>query len=192
MIFSEDTNSFSLKVTPTKSGEIFHSGLWLILTGINETPPHIALVVMGKYYSLSTRKVDCGTSLERFMNTLERKHIPTLFIQIEIKANLILLVEDIYKDLKPLKDTKSTCLSPIKQLFANAYSQDFLKVDYVFELIALAEQQQLVKECISVFCNDTDSKSITLPKYNMKQIKNRITEIASRITSVNPPENAAF
>ena len=194
MIFSEDATGFSLDATPLKSEEQLKNGLWLTLVGINETPPHIAFISNGSYYSLSARKVDCGSSLSRFLNVLERRYIPILFVHIltdkviagneAISVNL--LVEKIYKDLYPLENTENTCLSPIKALFSEYYSDEFSNVNYVFELLALAEKKGLIKECASLFCGDANSNIVTLPKYTMAQIKNKIQEISS----LNNPTHA--
>jgi hypothetical protein len=64
MIFSEDTASFSLVTVPLTSGEQIKSGLWLVLVGVNETPPHVALVSNNKYYSLSARKVEISKCIK--------------------------------------------------------------------------------------------------------------------------------
>jgi hypothetical protein len=179
MIFSEDDISFSLNVRLLKSEAELNNGLWLILVAINGTPPHIALINEAKYYSLSTRKVDCGNSLEKFISVIERKHIPTLFVHIEIKKNIDLSLEKIYRDLQPLGNSENTCLSPIKELFAGNISPKFASTNYVFELLSMAEKMSLIKECLCVFCQDTNSNSITLPKYTMAQIKTKIQAISS-------------
>lgn len=184
MIFFDDDISFSLNVAPFRSLEDIKFGLWLVLVGINETPPHIALISEGKYYSLSTRKVDCGGSLEKFINTLERKHIPSLFVNIKTTGQSILLLENIYKDLQPLVNTENTCLYPIKQLFMEFYSPDFSGVNYVFELLAVAEKKKLIGECMAVFHKNTNSNIITLPKYSMSQIRNNIHALSSQFTSL--------
>jgi hypothetical protein len=193
MIFFEDTESFSFNATSLSSDGILHSGLWLALIAVHETPPHIALISDGKYYSLSTRKVDNGTPWERFINTLERKKVSTLFVYLK-SDNVIarnkaisinLLLHNIYKDLQPLKNIETTCLSPIKQFFTTYYSTQFSSINYVFELLAIAEQQGLLKECVSLFCDDSNSNRITLPKYTMEQIRNKIHEIASQTPSIN-------
>jgi hypothetical protein len=182
MIFTQDERSFSLKANPLQSEEWLYSGLWLALVAVNETPPHIALVCEGKYYSLSARKVDNGTPAERFIHAIKRKHVSALFVGIE-NNNVIGKDEDlqnIYRELQPLSNTETTCLSPIKQFFATSYSLQFLYINYVFELLALAEQQGLLKECVSLL-HDSNSNLITLPKYTMEQIRNKIHEIASQI-----------
>jgi|GEM_PF-1270253 len=189
MIFEQDKNGFSLKTTSLQNIEKLYSGLWLALVATHETPPHIALISDGNYYSLSARKVDIGTPVERFIHTIERKHIPTIFIRIE-NNNVIVknkaisatqILQNTYGNLQPLKNIETTCLSPIKQTFAAFYSSQFLQVNYVFELLAIAEQHGLLKECVSLFNGDCNSNLITLPKYTMEQIRNKIHEIASQI-----------
>jgi len=183
MIFSEDNTSFSLIANPLISLENIKSGLWLALVGVNETPPHISLISDGKYYSLSTRKVDCGSPLTKFLNAVERKRIPSLFVRIESQPQIHNL-DSHYENLQPLNNTENTCLSPIKAFFAENFSSEFSEVKFVFELLALAEKKDLLKECVSLFSDNTNSKIITLPKYTMLQIKNRIQEISPKLTSI--------
>lgn len=183
MIFFEDDTSFSFNTSPPQYKEVLTSGLWLILAGIKDTPPHIALINEAKYYSLSTRKVDCGSPLEKFMNAIERKHIPSLFVRLETKKNLTFSLEKFYKDLPPLGSNENTCISPIKDLFAEYYSPEFASVDYVFELLALAEKKKILIECISPLCKYTCTNIVTLPKYNITQIRNKIEALSSQFTS---------
>ena len=184
MIFSEDKNSFALDATPLKSEEQLKNGLWLIIVGVNEIPPHIAIINGGKYYSQSARKVDSGTPLEKFLNVIQRKHVPTVFINVNVIArnetiSINSLLEKIYKNIQPLSNTEATCLSPIKAFFAEYHSVEFKNVNYVFELLALAESKALLKESASLFCEGANSNIVTLPKYTIVQIKNKIQEISS-------------
>lgn len=219
MNFFQDNNTFSFVAAPLNSEQL-GSGLWLTLVGVHEIPPHIALINEAKYYSISARKVDCGSPLERFMNTLDRKRVPALFVRIENKQSQTpgalnsatiqvspfkespfsglgknaedknVLLQSIYKNLQPLGNSAKTCLSPIKEFFSYYYSPEFANASYVFELLAIAEKKKLIKECLSVFCEKTNSNIVTLPKYTMIQIKNKITALSSQTASVNNPHHA--
>ncbi len=186
MIFTEDIHSFSFNTVPFESEAEFDTSLWLLLVGINEIPPHIALISDGKYYSLSTKKVDCGSSAEVFVNKLNRKKIPTLFVKIQSQTPKRDL-QDIYKDLQPLTNSDKTCLSPIKDFFSEQISQKFKDLNYVFEMLALLENKGLLQKCISLNCDSSGSNRITLPKYNMAQIRNRINALSISITSTKHP-----
>src|SRR5579863_3687008 len=180
MIFSDDLTSFSFIATPLKSDRDLYSGLWLLLVGINNTPPHIALIYNGKYYSVSARNIDCGTPAKKFLNIIHRKNISTLCVGIQVpEKDFETLLNNLYTNYKPLSDSNNSCLSPIKEFFAGNISPEFASVNYVFELVALVETKGLVKECHSLFCKFTISNVVTLPKYTMVQIKNRIKELSS-------------
>jgi hypothetical protein len=185
--------------------EQLKSGLWLILVGVNEIPPHIAIINEGKYYSQSARKVDCGTTFEKLMNAIQRKRIPTVLINIGISTVIArkeaphfygmpqhcgtistnLLLEKIYKNLQPLGNAENTCLTPIRLFFSEYCSDEFKNANYVFELLALAEKKGLLKESVSLFCGDSNSNVVTLPKYTIAQIKNKIREISSFNTTTH-------
>ena len=193
MIFTENENTFSFEVSSVKSEKEFNTGLWLVLIGINETPPHIALVYWGKYYSLSTGKVDCGTHVDRIINTIMRKNIPSVFVRVSENTMPIagneaaspnILLNSIFKDLKPLTGTEMTCLSPVREFFTACFSSEFIGVNYVFELLALAESKGLLKDCFSLFPLVAASNVITLPKYTMAQIRNTINEISTQRTTI--------
>lgn len=184
MIFFEDHNSYSLYTTSINSEVDIDKGLWLLLIGINDVPPHIALINEAKYYSLSARTVDCGSSSGRLLNILRRKNIPALFIRIETKNTAASYLEKIYKNLQPLGNNQNTCLSPIKELFTECHSDEFASVYYVFELLALAEKKNLVIECVSAFYENTNANSVTLPKYTITEIRNKIHTISSQITFI--------
>ena len=184
MSFSETDNSFSLSAIPFKSIDELNTGLWLVLVGINETPPHIALISEGRYYSQSTRKVDNGTPLERFLNAIERKKTPTVFVNIAPQPhpdNYRNLENDpgiFFQALSPLSNTENTCLSPIKAFFTANYSTGFRNVNYVFELLALADKKNLLNKNIALFCKYSDANIITLPKYTATEIRNKIQELS--------------
>lgn len=179
MIFSESDTSFSLFVSPFQSEDELNTGLWLLLIGVNETPPHIALISEGKYYSVSTRKVDCGTPAENFLNAIERKRIPTLFINV-VAGNNPELLQKIYSGLKPLGDEKTTCLTPIREFFAAFTSAEFKKINYVIDLLSIAERNDMLSKCISFFCNPSETNNVTLPKYTLVQIRTKIHELSSK------------
>ncbi len=186
MSFREDPATFSLETIPVKSEKVLYCGLWLVLIGINETPPHIILVNDGKYFSLSVRKVDCGSSVEKLISMLSRKNIPSLFIHIESKDStekISSLLHTIYKELRPLGNTENTCLSPIKEFFAEYFSRDFSSVNYVFELLALAEKKELLNKCLYMFCKNvinTKTIDISLRKYTSNDVFEKISILSQK------------
>lgn len=181
MTFFQDAKSFSLSGFSSGSKDFPHKGLWLALIGTNEIPPHAALINEGKYYSLSVNKVDTGSPAEKLLNVLTHKNIPALFIRIETKdtgANVTMQLHSIFKEFHPLANTENTCLSPITDFFTIFYSLEFSSIHFVFDLLALAYKKKLIKECVA-FPQYSNSNIITLPKYTMHQIRNKIHALSS-------------
>jgi hypothetical protein len=100
-----------------------------------------------------------------------------------ISANLLL--DSVYSNIEPLSNSENTCLSPIKDFFADFYSPQFSKINYVFELLAQAEKKRMLKECVSLSPEDSNSNIVTLPKYTMAEIKNKIRVLSLQSISLN-------
>jgi hypothetical protein len=173
MVFTEDKNSYSLKVNPLLSPEELNKGLWLVMAGVNGIPPHIALIADGKYYSVSTRKVDIGTPMDNFLKAISRRSLPTLFVGINsIKTEEL---SSVFEKYPTLGNGEHSCLWPVRDFFAETFSAEFSGSSLVFELLALAQTQGLLKECRSLFVEEKGT--ITLPKYTSEQILEKINSI---------------
>lgn len=165
MIFRQDRNSFSLSVTHPAAD--YFSGTWLILAGIDSTPPHIAIAAGGKYYSLSLKRVDTGIPLQTFMKSMERKNTPVVFVKIENNASTDLLYP-CFEKYPALGKGKHTCLSPIRDYFSKVYSGTFMQSDLVFELLAEADKMNLLSD--SHLLGFNSSSEVTIPKYTVNEV----------------------
>jgi hypothetical protein len=189
MIFSENDKEYFLKVEPLISPEELGGGLWLVMAGVDTIPPHIALISDGLYYSVSAKKVDTGTPLQNFLKAISRKTIPTLFVAIkspapalpmregEVKVGKSLLMGGLKGDFESyptLGNGDHSCLWPVRDFFAKSYSEKYGKGEFVFELLKMAQEDNLIVECRSLF---TSSSRSTLPKYSHLEIREKINSI---------------
>ena len=186
MIFSESATNYSLQVKPILSPEELNSGLWLVMAGVDDIPPHIALINEGLYYSVSAKKVDHGTPLENFLKAISRKSTPTIFIRFRLPALHIVDLSKIFKNYPTLGNTIQhstfsiqhfSCLWPIRDFFAKTFSEKYSKASLVFELLAMAEKDGLIAECKSLFLDSAVEGMVTLPKYTHEQIREKINSI---------------
>ncbi|HXB11821.1 MAG TPA: hypothetical protein VNZ45_07540 [Bacteroidia bacterium] len=180
MTFSENDNSYSLKVSPIISPEELTSGLWLVMAGVDDIPPHIALLNDGSYYSISAKKVDIGTPLGNFLKAISRRSVPALFIKIlesspqpTLRSPLPLFFEK----YPTLGNGDHSCLWPIRDFFAKTFSEKYSKASLVFELLAMAEKDNSITECKSLFVESAVKGIVTLPKYTHEQIREKINSI---------------
>lgn len=194
-MFKEEHNSYSLVATPVTLTTQLYSGLHLVLAGIDGIPPHIALLYNGKYFSVSTRKVDVGIPAENFIKAIKRHNTPVAFVQIKFPFQdiftgeqdpMFLLLSKTFGKYPVLGSGQHSCLWPICDFFANVFSPEFSKCSLVFEILALAQQQNLLAECKIMFTNNTllegdgrvrSETAITLPKYTHDQIRQKIDSL---------------
>jgi hypothetical protein len=186
MTFSESNNSYSLKVNPIISPEELNSGLWIVLAGIDDIPPHIALILAGKYLSVSAKKTDLATPIESLLKALSHRSVPTLFIKLSESfiqneelgwAGFGLKTIPIFAEYRTLGNGEHSCLWPIRDFFAKTFSEKYLKASLVFELLAMAEKDGLIIECKSLFLESAVKGTVTLPKYTHEQIREKINSL---------------
>jgi len=179
MIFEENKDSYSLHVKPLTSIKVLDKGLWLVLAGLKDVPPHIALILDGKYYSVSVRNVKAGEPVDKFLKAISRNSLPTLFVSIKAPLHTEFKgggLQEIFESYTALGNGEHTCHWPIRDFFAKAFSHEFAKVDLVFELLALAQHNNMLNDCKSIYVNKTTSV-VVLPKYTAKHIRTKINSI---------------
>lgn len=175
--FIEHKENYSLVVEKLQSPDLLNTGLWMVLAGINEIPPHIALINNGKYYSISARKIEVGEPIEKFLKAISRRTLPTVFVGIK-PGN-----EDIEQELREafshyptLGNGEHSCLWPVRDFFAKAFSPEYASCSLVFELLAITQQQGLLIDCKALF-DEGDGSQLSLPKYSVAQIREKINSI---------------
>ena len=185
-IYIENTDNYSLIVEHLLSPEELGSGLWLVMAGVDDIPPHIALLNEGLYYSVSAKKVDVGTPLENFLKAISRKSVPTLFIKfLESSPQGEDLggaeLGGVFENYPTLGSGNHSCLWPIRDFFAKTFSEKYSKATLVFELLAMAEQDGLLLDCKELFLapplKGRPGGAVRLPKYTQSQIREKINSI---------------
>ena len=174
MIFTEDSNNYSLKINPLLSPEELNKGLWLVIAGVTDIPPHIALIADDKYYSVTARKVKVGEPIDKFLKAISRRSLPTLFVS--IKSSNMSGLKETFEFYPTLGNGEHTCHWPIRDFFVKSSSSEFTDATLVFELLSVAQKQGLLLVCKSLFV-DIKSETMVLPKYTPEQIREKINSI---------------
>jgi len=187
MIFEENNKEYFLQTSPLSSPEELRKGLWLVMAGIDSIPPHIALISEGKYFSVSAKKVEVAAPIENFLKAISRKTVPTLFINIHEKSPLKGRFRGAGEAFSypTLGNGPHSCLWPVRDFFAQTFSENFSKTEFVFELLAMAKKDNLILECKSLFIPSGSNNPILtqgegrvrLMKYTKDQIREKINSI---------------
>lgn len=188
MIFTENDKEYFLEATQLISPEEIQQGLFLVMAGIDDIPPHIALINEGLYYSVSAKKVEAGVPVANFLKAISRKNVPTLFITIKspLKGRYRgagFKVAECFNSYPPLGNGEHSCLWPVRDFFAEVFSDKYKKASLVFELLAMAQQDDILLGCKSLFApslrspNWGNHSGLVLPKYTHEQIREKINSI---------------
>jgi hypothetical protein len=152
-------------------GTNLNRGTFLCLFGTDKTPPHLGLVVDGKYYSTSAKGSRVGENAELILRRVKQSTIPTLFIKLDIVVDTHKLAIA-FENYPKLKESQ-TCLLPIKD-YINSIGEDVTAANFVFELIPILHNLKLISDSFSLYMHDSSFK---LKVYSKEDIVNRIVKL---------------
>jgi hypothetical protein len=184
-----DTNiSYQLKIEKQFNEHELSKGLHIAIVHATRIPPHIGLIVDGKYCSLSIKGQDINTLVNVLIKNSSIRKIPTIFVKIKQHSTFsdIYLREHFITNVQqfPRVDVGiATCLSPIKLFFEEVYNLSMKDVNYLYELLPLLESGGLIESTSSLFIDETNYQ---LPVYTNKEINKGIEEVRNEFKSLIP------
>lgn len=176
----------SISISRTFTETHLLKGVYIAVIHATRIPPHIGLIISGKYHSLTVKGQDINTSVEALIkNTVQRK-IPSLFIKIKthptfsesyLKEHFITNVQQFPK----VDIGVATCLSPIKLFFNETYNVRVENINYLFELVPALSAENLIENTMALF---VDEKRYQLPEYSEEEINRGIMEVKNLTLSL--------
>tara|TARA_B110000285_G_scaffold119772_1_gene135517 strand:- start:15 stop:533 length:519 start_codon:yes stop_codon:yes gene_type:complete len=157
-------------ITPLLAKSL-NRGTFLCLFGTDKIPPHLGLVVDGKYYSTSAKGSRLGENVELILRRVNQSAIPTLFIKLIIAEDIQKLITA-FESYPKLKEDQ-TCLLPIKD-YINSIGEDVTSAKFVFELIPILHNRKLILDSFSLYMK---ASSFELKVYSKEDIVNRIVKL---------------
>ena len=156
-------------ITPLLAKNL-NRGTFLCLFGTDKIPPHLGLVVEGKYYSTSAKGSRVGENAELILRRVKQSTIPTLFIKLDIVGYAE--VGCTFENYPKLKENQ-TCLLPYKD-YINSVGEDVTAANFVFELIPILHNLKLISDSFSLYMSGS---SFELKVYSKEDIVNRIVKL---------------
>ena len=157
-------------ITPLLAKNL-NRGTFLCLFGTDKIPPHLGLVVEGKYYSTSAKGSRVGENAELILRRVKQSTIPTLFIKLDIPVDTENLASA-FENYPRLKESQ-TCLLPVKD-YINSIGEDVTAANFVFELIPILHNLKLISDSFSLYMSGS---SFELKVYSKEDIVNRIVKL---------------
>ena len=162
-----------------------NKGIYNVVLYANRIPPHLALMINGKVFSLGVNGPKVNMDVEDLSKLIRSKSIETLFFQLKGSEDYTVL--QLVEKLKELTLAYSgldaggtTCLNPIKEFCHSVYKTDITGVNFIFDLLP-----KLGNAVISHFHLNMESclsKGVFyLEKYTMEALDNMINKIDLQI-----------
>lgn len=183
----------SISLTPFKPfrEEELLNGVYIVVQHATRIPPHIGLIIDKSYHSLTIKGHDMNTPVRALIKNIEQRTIASLFIKIKshssfsqsyLKEHFILNIQQFPRVDKEV----ATCLSPIKYFFEEVYDIPMTDVAFLFDLLPLLKQEELIESCMPLFINES---TYTLPVYTKAQLDEEIEQARAEISSLQVSRN---
>jgi len=148
---------------------ILNKGIYLSVVHANKIPPHIGIVVDGKYFSLKAKGKDINVPVIDLLKIINRKQIASLFLQIQ-KIITIKDILTIYQSFNKAVAYESSCLTPIKHIF-----QLGDEIQKLGDLLKVLNQSQSI---VSVYGVNIQDEYKGIPAYEVDAIHQRLEILA--------------
>lgn len=174
---------FSTLTIPTKpfqEAEI-EKGIYLCLLHAKRLPPHIGIIINGKYHSLTIKGTEPNVQVKALLKTISQKKIETIFLKIVPHPvysidHLNSVFLEILKPYTSIKNTELTCLSPIKEFFLEFYAVKSNDKDIIFTFLNRLNNNSFILEANSLNLS-LENNEVKVPVYSQEQLNDKIKSI---------------
>lgn len=132
----------------------FSKGIYIILFNANSIPPHLLLSINGEVYSITDSGRQLASPLEKLIGFINRKNIPTLFVEWNLLESKIEKLQSKTKEyfLKYEKVVKGkiSCLFPIRDIVANVLGDEMKTAEFIFELLPMMEKVNALEKTFAL------------------------------------------
>lgn len=158
-------------------------GIFLVLLNAGKRPPHIALLINGKVYSLTHRGTQIGEPLEVLMKSINIKTIKTLFFKLTPPAGFVekevkIEMEKILLNYNKAEVGTVTCLAPVKDFFELKYNLTVHHAEFVFDLLPLLDSEKVIENVFHLHMEkDLKEGKYFFEKYTMEEINSNLNKL---------------
>lgn len=160
--------------------EYLKGGVFLVLLNALKVPPHLLLVVSGKVFSISTLGPSLDESVERYLNFIHKRRIPSVFVKLALppvftQEELLGKIRTITSSYPRVDIGVATCLNPIKDFCSDIYDVDKHQVNLVFDLLDGLKQQKAIEAYYQINMDEVARQGeINLEKYSVFEVNEAI------------------
>lgn len=160
------------------------SDVYLVVLYATRIPPHLAVAVNGKLFTLTIKGATVDGELSALLKLIRRRNIDTIFIKLSVPP--VFTLHQLHNEIRkytlayPRVDVGiATCLSPIKDFCAGVYEAQMQHVNYLFDLLPKLYERNVISSCSHLNLDRfLIADSFYLSKYNMNDIYEGIRSVS--------------
>lgn len=154
-------------------------GIYIVITEANRIPPHIGMMIDGKFSSLTVKGNETDVPAGVLVKNIMLRKIPSLFIRIAdhpvfSRAYLHELLVSCVTEFRRVEAGGPTCLVPVKNFFKEAYHICPDEIHYLFHLLPTLEENGLISGTAAFHIA---GNKFELPFYSADEINERIAKV---------------
>jgi hypothetical protein len=175
-------NNYPINITGTVSEEKLQKGVFIFIYRASKIPPHIGVIVNGLLYDITSVGPNIGLSISDFYKTAVKRKTEVLFVELE-KANFSMLNEliSVIVEAHYKVTTENSCLTPVKEFINEAYAVDVHQTNFIFELLPVLYQKELITSIWELNLSKKIELSIfKLTKYSKEDVANCIAALGRK------------
>jgi hypothetical protein len=155
--------------------ELLQQGTFIVLMHPDKTPPHIAMLCNGQFFSHGVTGTKVGESVEVFWKYITQKQTPIMFVKTSLNGNAEAMTLA-FQNATFAEGSQHTCLSPIKTYLSDNHNINTNQIKLIFNLLdALKTQTEGVYSMNLALDNNTYS----IQTYTLESVLNRIQQLAT-------------
>lgn len=153
--------------------ELLQQGNYILLMHPDKTPPHIAMLCNGLFFSHGVSGTKIAEDFSLFWKYINQKNTPIIFVKTSFNSNITDLKSS-FSNLNFGQDKQETCLTPIKSYFNDYQNINKHQLKLIFNLLeAIKEQIEGVYSIHLKLDNDTYS----IKAYTLEEVYQRIQNL---------------
>lgn len=168
--------------------DVLLSDVYLVLLNVTRVPPHLAISISGKLFTLSVKGPTVEGDLSSLLRIIRQRSIESIFIKLSVPW--VFTLEQLQNEIRnyvlayPRVDVGlATCLAPIKDFCGSVYDAETINVNFIYELLPVLEQKNVIDSCYHLNLDQYLRKdSFMLKKYTMDDINDEIRRAAVTLT----------
>ena len=146
-------------------------------------PPHIAIAVNGKMFSLDVKRPSVDVDLYSTLRAIQQRNVGCIFIRLNVPASFS--TDQFEEGVKrcvlayPRVDIGvATCLAPVKDLCRKIFNTEVSDVNFIYELLPRLEKQNIIDSCYQLCMDESlQDGSFFMTRYTMDDIHEQIRRI---------------